>query len=166
MTPFAPLAVLNIGGAGFDRQLASTGDGQHVTLAATEILSFGALVQPRWGQGRPQHSLWIFFLIRHAHCLPVSDGAEGGDVAPGALPVSQNERMVSRGPDAFSLPATQMVTDRLLWWEIVRQQSPRALGAQQVHNYRDDLSLGRLSGVASRIIGSISRHWSLVRSLG
>jgi len=59
-----------------------------------------------------------------------------------------------------------MVTDRLPWWEIVRQQSPRALGAQQVHNYRDDLSLGRLSGVASRIIGSISRHWSLVRSLG
>jgi hypothetical protein len=54
MTPFAPLAVLNIGGAGLDRQLASTGDGQHVTLAATEFFVVrGACAAPLGSRSAP-----------------------------------------------------------------------------------------------------------------
>ena len=71
-------------------------------------------------------------------------------MAPGALPVRHDQRVMDPGPNPFAFPAPQVVIDRLPRREVVRQKPPRTACAQQIQDRLNDLALGRAARATAR----------------
>ena len=90
-------------------------------------------------------------LIGGAHGLAVEDRRAWRGLAADALAIGHHQRMMNPVPDAFPLPAAEIVVDRLPRWEIVWQQPPAATGSKEVEDRVHKLPRRRLARSSSRL---------------